>query len=224
MLPSINIKADVVRVSKALSEFEHRQLPFAIARTVTELARQTQAAERSAMPRVFDKPTPFTINSVGMTAAKKALPIASVFIKDKAAQYLSPFEFGGRQFLGAKPADLVPVNAKANAYGNLPRGSIRKLLARPDCFRGKVKGRGGELIDGIWQRPTPAAAAPVRGRRKVDRLANHTGRLRLLVAFHKPVETRKRLNFGGRAEQLVSREFGGVFDANLRKAVATARL
>lgn len=223
MVTSIRIKSTVDQAVKGLSELEYRQVPFALARTVNELARLAQAAEKKAIPSVFAKATPFTVNSVGMTSAKKSMPIASVFIKDQAAKYLAPYEFGGKQFLGAKPADLVPVNAKANTYGNLPRGSIRQLLARPDCFRGKVKGKGGELTDGIWQRPTPDAAR-VKGRKKIDKLANTTGKLRLLVAFHAPTETKKRLEFGARAENIVTKEFDAVFEKNLRAAVATARV
>jgi len=219
MVPIISVQSNVAAVSKGLSELEYEQLPFALARTVTGLARKAQDAEKKAMPSVFDKPTPFTVNSVGMTSAKKALPIASVFIKDQAAQYLAPYEYGGTQFLGAKPADLVPVNARANSYGNLPRGSIKQLLARPDCFRGKYKG-----VDGIWQRPYVRPNPKVRGRSKVDKLANTTGGLRLLVAFYAPASTTKRLNFGNRAQILVERHFDAEFAKNLRQAVATAKL
>jgi len=224
MVPIISVQSNVKAISKGLSTLEYEQLPFALARTVNDLARLAQAAEKKAIPSVFEKPTPFTVNSVGVTSAKKSLPIATVFVKDQAAKFLAPYEFGGKQFLGSKPADLVPVNAKANSYGNLPRGSIRQLLARPDCFRGKVRGKGGQLIDGIWQRPTPAQAAGVKGRKKVDKLANTTGKLRLLVAFHAPVETTKRLQFVERGQQIVSKEFDAVFEKNLRAAVATARL
>lgn len=219
MIPIITIKSNVDQATKSLTELQERQVPYAAARTVNDLAKLAQEAEKKAMPSVFDKPTPFTVNSVGVTLAKKAMPVASVFVKDKAAQYLSPFEFGGKQFLGGKPADLVPVNAAPNSYGNLPRGKIQQLLARPDCFQGMVHG-----VYGVWQRPAPAQAAPVKGRRRADKLANTTGKLRLLVAYRAPALTKKRLNFGARGQQIVAANVDAVFDANLRKALATARL
>lgn len=45
-----------------------------------------------------------------------------------------------------------------------------------------------------------------------------TGKLRLLVAFHAPVQTRKRLHFGDRAQAVVSANFNRVFGTELAKA------
>lgn len=128
----------------------YSQLPFVEARTVTELAKLAQKAEKAAMPEVFDTPTMFTVNSVAVQSAPKALPIARVYIRDTAAQYLAPYEYGGVQYLGKKPADLLPVGIAANRYGNLPRNTIHKYMSRPDVFMGTVR-LGGRDIYGLWQ-------------------------------------------------------------------------
>jgi hypothetical protein len=190
-----------MHVSRQLSALVYRQLPFAEARSVTELAQLAAVAEKAAIPQVFDNPTPFTVNSVAVQAARKDLPIARVYIRDKAAQYLAPYEFGGVQFLGGKPADLVPVAAAANRYGNLPRNTIRKYMNRPDVFLGPVKTAHDEVY-GLWQRPAKHVAHIGRKKRGIPsvRTADELGKLKLLVAFHKPVQTKKRLEFGTRAE------------------------
>ncbi|CAE6862582.1 hypothetical protein R75461_08065 [Paraburkholderia nemoris] len=146
----ISVTSNVDAVSHRVSTLAYRQLPFAEARTVTELAKLAAVAEKAAIPQVFDNPTPFTVNSLAVQAARKELPIACVYIRDRAAQYLALYEFGGVQFLGGKPADLVPVAAAVNRYGNLPRGTIRKYMNRPDVFLGPVKTAHGEVY-GLWQ-------------------------------------------------------------------------
>ncbi len=188
---------------------------------MTALAKLAGDAETAAIPLVFENPTPFTLNSVAVQAARKDMPIARVFIRDKAAQYLAPYEFGGVQYLGGKPADLVPVAAATNQYGNLPRNTIRKYLNRPDVFLGPVKTAHGEVY-GLWQRPTPEAPQKKR-RSKQAQLANTTGKLKLLVAFHAPVQTKKRLEFGSRAQAVVSANFNRVFGAELARAIASAK-
>ena len=74
----ISIKSNIDAVSRGLSALAYKQLPFAEARTVTELAKLAQVAEKQALPQVFDRPTPFTVNSVAVQAARKGMPIAKV--------------------------------------------------------------------------------------------------------------------------------------------------
>ncbi|MFP4891237.1 hypothetical protein [Paraburkholderia sp. EG304] len=216
----ISLKANVDAISLKLDNLARRQLPFVESRTVTELAKLAAQAEKKAIPEVFESPTPFTVNSVAVEGARKGLPIARVYVRDKAAQYLAPYEFGGVQYLGAKPADLVPVAAAANRFGNLPRGLIRKYLNRPDVFIGAVRTKGGEIY-GVWQR---SMTKPSKGRRGSKALpANTSGKLKLLVAFHPPVETKKRLGFAERARAVALANFDRVFGRELAKAIATAK-
>ena len=69
---AISVRADVKALSKSLDAFAREQLPFATALTLTGLARRVRDAEVKAMGSVFDHPTPFTLNSVGVKAAMAA--------------------------------------------------------------------------------------------------------------------------------------------------------
>lgn len=222
----ISVKSNVDAVSRRLSALAYQQLPFAEARTVTELAKLAAQVEKRALPEVFENPTPFTVNSVAVQSARKNLPVARVYIRDQAARYLAPYEFGGTQYVGAKPGDLVPVNVAANRYGNLPRNTIRRYLNRPDVFLGVVKTTHGDVY-GLWQRPQrPAKAGTSNANRRGTRTpkqANTTGKLKLLVAFHAPAQTKKRLQFGTRAREVVMTNVNRVFGAQLAKAIASAR-
>lgn len=209
----LSITSDVRNQIRLVSEEHKRHVAFALVKTVNELAKIAQVEEKKGLASFFDNPTPFTLNSIAIKYAKKGNPTATIYIRPLAARYIAPYEYGGKQFLGSKPADLVPVSVAANQYGNLPRNTIKKYLNRKDVFLGKVGS-----IYGLWQRPTAQA-----GKRKGSKTANNTGKLKLLVSFHDPVNTQKRLNFGARANAVVSRNIKSVFERQLAAAITSAR-
>lgn len=210
----ISIASDVRQQIRRVREEHKKQLAFALVRTVNDLAKIAQAEEKKGLASFFDNPTPFTLNSIAIKYAKKGDPTAVIYIRPLAARYIEPYEYGGKQFLGSKPADLVPISVTANQYGNLPRNTIKKYLNRKDVFLGKVG-----AVYGLWQRPTVQKGRGGKG----AKLSNNTGKLRLLVAFSEPVTTRKRLNFGARANAVVTRNIKSVFERHLAAAIASAR-
>ena len=210
---NLSINSNIRDQLRQVNAEHKRQIAFALVKTVNELAKIAQEEEKKGLASFFDNPTPFTVNSVAIKYAKKGNPTATVYIRPLAARYIAPYEYGGKQFLGSKPADLVPISVAANQYGNLPRNTIKKYLNRKDVFLGKVGS-----IYGLWQRPTVQI-----GKRKVGKTANTTGKLKLLVSFHDPVNTQKRLNFGARANAVVTRNIKSVFERQLAAAIASAR-
>lgn len=211
---NISIASNVRDQVRRVAEEHKRQIAFATVKAVNELAKLAAAEEKKGLSEFFDNPTPFTVNSVAIKYAKKGNPTATIYIRPLAARYIAPYEFGGKQYLGEKPADLVPIDAASNQYGNLPRNTIKRYLNRKDVFLGKVGS-----VYGLWQRPTPQKQMKGRG----HKLANNTGKLRLLVAFSDPVNTTKRLNFGARASAVVGRNVRQVFERELAAAIASAR-
>jgi len=210
---NLSINSNIRDQLRQVNAEHKRQIAFALVKTVNELAKIAQEEEKKGLASFFDNPTPFTVNSVAIKYAKKGDPTATIYIRPLAARYIAPYEYGGKQFLGAKPADLVPISVAANQYGNLPRNTIKKYLNRKDVFLGKVGS-----IYGLWQRPTVQT-----GKRKGGKTANTTGKLKLLVSFHDPVNTTKRLNFGARANAVVTRNIKSVFERQLAAAIASAR-
>lgn len=211
---NISIASNVRDQVRRVAEEHKRQIAFAMVKAVNELAKIAAAEEKKGLSEFFDNPTPFTVNSVAIKYAKKGNPTATIYIRPLAARYIAPYEFGGKQYLGDKPADLVPVDVASNQYGNLPRNTIKRYLNRKDVFLGKVGS-----VYGLWQRPTPQKQMKGRG----QKLANNTGKLRLLVAFSDPVNTTKRLNFGARASAVVGRNIRQVFERELAAAITSAR-
>lgn len=224
---AISVSADLQKLTKSLSQLEKQQLPFAAAQALTAVARRVQAAEKKAMPEVFDRPTPFTVNSVAVKGARKTNLEAVVFIKDIAAAYLAPYEFGGNhKLIGSGKTWLNPKDmALLNQYGNFSRAALKRFEGRPDVFIGSIKTKSGESIGGVWQRPAAVQATKTRGKRGVAlRGINNSGHLKLLVRFGDARPVRQHLEFGERAFEAVDEVFAAEFETAMARAIATAKL
>lgn len=152
----ISIKSNVDRVLREMRDFPRNEVPFAMAKALTKTAQDVQAAEMREVKDVFDRPTPYTLNSFYIRPATKAKLTASVFIKNETAKGTAAIKFlkaqveGGQrkqkrfekalQSAGVMPSGhyVVPgEGAKLDSYGNIDRGLIVQLLAYfrafPEC-------------------------------------------------------------------------------------------
>lgn len=178
--------------------------PFATAQAMTSTVRQIQEAEKKAISRKLNA-TPFTENSVRSKGATKSNLTAKVFVMNKAAAYLSPFETGGQHtlFHGTK---LVPHGIRLNKYGNIPRNKMEQLKGKADVFIGRAKvAGGGEGIDGVWQRRKPRNKR--KDRRKRSKNGTHQARLKsrapkLLIGFGDALPVKAELGYISRAEMM----------------------
>ncbi|MBM9615978.1 hypothetical protein JWJ90_17045 [Desulfobulbus rhabdoformis] len=93
---------------------------------------------RKEMERVFERPTPYTLNSMQLTPARKGELEAKVWLKepDRMSQhYLVPqVEGGERKLAGYERAiglgHLYPTQyIRKNIYGNVSAGQIRQILS-----------------------------------------------------------------------------------------------
>ena len=215
---TINVKADIKGLTRTLNDLQKKQIPFATAKALTATAKNIAEAQRKALPSIFDRPTLFTQRSIGVKAARKSNLTAIVFVKDIAAQYLKPFEFGGKHHLPDSKRGGTLMNPKAvqlNQYGNLPKGMLQRLAGRKDVFVGAVQTKAGQTVSGVWQRP---AAAQARGRG-----LNRTGSLRLLVRFGDALSVQPRMQWRKRAEAVKNATLKAEFEKALGEALSTAR-
>lgn len=218
MALDISIRSNLKAAQASLNAFAQKQMPFAAALAATALAKRVQSEEVGALRRVFDRPTPFTVNAIGVKSARKTDPVATVYVRDVAASYLAPYEFGGVHKINGK-AMLVPKGATTNQYGNLPKALLARLKGRSDVFIGPIKTKSGEVVNGVWQRPMPTAAlAGRRGQRGVNR----TDQLKLLIRFTDAQEVTKHLNYRARARLVIATHFNAEFAAAMSKAIASA--
>lgn len=142
-----------VRVSPSIkaqiAEFG-KQAQFAAARALTQTAKDVQGALYREMSQSFDRPTPYTLNSLYVKPATKQALAAEVLPKtdtsgsgSPADKYLGPEIFGGDrklkrlelrlQRVGLMKAGQYAVpgkGAQLDAYGNVSRGQITKILSQ----------------------------------------------------------------------------------------------
>ncbi len=216
---SIGIKANLKPLHRAMIALGAKQVPFAMALAINDLAKGAAAAEVRAIDATFDTPTPFTEKAIRIEVATKSKPIATVVMKDIQAGYLAPYVLGGDRSLGGKRGMLAPRAVTLNQYGNLTKGKLSALRAKPGIYIGPIKTKSGKVINGVWQRPTKPKVG--RGRRTSG--AQPRQGLKLLIQFEDTTPVRKRLPFEQVARTYVRRHAVAAFDAALRRALATAR-
>jgi len=199
-----------------------KQLPYALSQSLTSVARNIAAAEKTALTRRLESPTPFTVNAVGSTGAHKSNLQAKVFVRDIAASYLAPFEFGGQHKLNSS-ALLNPKNIKLNKYGNLPRNKLNQLKTKDNVFIGAVGSRNG-----VFQRVKSKKGKKVKKRLK--RSAKGTRRPRdkspapkLLIQFGNALPVKPVLGYIDRAEKMARALMPAALSTAISQALKTAK-
>jgi hypothetical protein len=231
---SFNVHSNIKAFEKKLSALAYKQLPFATAQALTALAKKAADAEKANEEKVLDRPRPFTQNAIRVRAANKNSQAATVWMMDKTARYLEPYQFGGNNVLNSK-ALLKPVAAAADLdqYGNLPRNFIRQMRGRSDVFVGTVKTKHGP-ISGIWQRAgaEDSFATHTRvtktGRVIVKKVAAYVStrsdrKLKLLIEFKNAHPVRQNLRWFDVGRETVLKQFNREFGRALARAIASAK-
>lgn len=225
----ISVKADLAATHRAFIALGAKQVPFANSLALNALANGVRTIEQGEIDRTLDTPTPFTRNAYRIEVATKSRPIAVVAAKDIQAQYLEPYVVGGNRFLGQKRGMLAPRDIALNQFGNLSRGKLASLRAKPGVFIGPVTLKG-RTINGVWQR----GATPRGTRRKGGGEHGTKGRntnlvggarttLKLLIQFEDTTPAPKKLDFYGRAQAYLKANAAREYRTALQRAFATAR-
>ncbi|MFV4846632.1 hypothetical protein ACNJKD_09800 [Edwardsiella tarda] len=206
-------------LSKQLNTLQ-KQMPFATAQAMTKVVRQIEAAQRTAFERHLESPTPFTVKSVGSVGARKSNLRAKVFVRDTAAGYLEPFEFGGDHKLNSQ-ALLNPKNVKLNKYGNMPRNKLPQLKAKENVFVGDVGG-----VNAVWQRRKPMKAKKKRAKRSTNGTRRPKRKQRspkLLIRFGDALPVTPVLGYMERSRAMASGLLPGAISAAIAEAIRTAK-
>jgi hypothetical protein len=151
----INVDTNAKAVAEQLERIPARQMPFARSLIANRMAQKVKANEIAVVKSRFDRPTPWTLNSLYIKAATKSRPDARVWFKNDAPKgtpadkYLQPQVFGGTrsakrmekamEAMGyLKPGQfLVPAQgARLDAYGNMRRSQVVQILSAFRAFTG----------------------------------------------------------------------------------------
>lgn len=249
----LNVQTNFPEYAARLQQFG-QQAKFATAVALTRTAiDDVRPKIRAEMVRVFDRPTPYTLNSMFVKGATKASLEARVWLKDNpfgkgtpADRYLAPQIFGGeRRQKGLERAlqaarlmlpgqFAVPAaGAQLDAYGNVKRSQIVQIMSQ---LRAQVgAGYESRASNSAASRRTVARqgqtyfALPVqtRGLRPgvyLKKRFAHGSAIRPVFLFVGQVRYRQRLRFFEVGETAARIAFPRHFEAAIERAIATARL
>lgn len=228
-------------IAAAIRDIPARVIPFAASTALTRTAREGQRAIVAEMPRVFDKPTRYTLNATRLVPASVDNLVATVAVKDQAAagstrpeSYLLPEVEGGQRrekrferalryagVLGRGQFVLPGSGAKLDANGNVSAATSTRVLNALQSLRA-VRGRGRSL-----KRKTTLAndlfiGAPMNGRGPNARkrpgapegvYRREGARVRVLFVFANQAPRYNRLlDFDGTVAAVVRTRFAAEFE------------
>lgn len=215
---------NIRQITQDLDSRFKSQLPFAIAKSLTDAAKVIQSEIPQALDRALSQPKPYTKRGTFVSAATKYKPIATVGFKQRQAQYMALQVSGGirkrkifEQRLGADARGALAIPAKGvrlDSYGNISKAQIAQIMKgikgegkgkAKQYFLGKPGGRPGDAPTGIYARVDG-------GKRVVP-----------LLLFTNTARYRKRFNFIGLAQKVVSQRYDAIFEKSLRAAIAAMR-
>jgi hypothetical protein len=141
----INVATNIPAVQDAIAKAAS-QVPYALSVALNKTAGKAKDAVKAEMPSVFDRPTPWVLNSLRVKFATKQKPEAELAYKDRNAaessrSMIEPHVFAGRRHYKAMEArlfraGLMPAGynaipgegARLDGYGNMSKGQITQVL------------------------------------------------------------------------------------------------
>ena len=136
-------------LGRQFSELEKKNLDFAIVQASNKTAFEVRESWKRAAMKMFDRPTPYTVNSVRYGKATKQKLYAEIFILDETSKGTAPAQYLRAQVEGGdrRPKGMerrlmtfglierdqfaVPGNdAPRDQYGNVSGGQVRKILSQ----------------------------------------------------------------------------------------------
>ncbi len=248
----MSMKTNFPAMADRLAELG-RQGPFVAAVSLTRTGQDVQAAIKDEMRRTFDRPTTYALNGTFLERATKTNLEARVWVKDDpwgkgtpADRFLLPQIYGGQrrhkgaerllQASGLMPQGwyLVPAaGAQLDGNGNIRRGQITQILSQLKVQRGaghESRATGSQRSNRTIARQGVTYFALPNGNRGLPpgvylkRRFGHGTAIRPVFIFVSKVEYQSRLKFHEVGQATVEARFPVHFDAELEKAMRTARL
>lgn len=230
----MKLKAELKGVDRALVFMAavKNQVPFALATALTKTAQHAKRSIEAEMPRAFDTPTRWTLNSLRLQPARKTTLQAVVAVKDKVARgnpalfWLSPEVEGGsrgdkRAEMALKTAGLLPSGmqvvpgrgAKLNRFGNMTKGAISKAVVGAQISEEKQAQDGRTKYFVMRKAGRPIGIAARFSKSRMD----------MVMAFVSSASYQTRLDFYGVGQKTVDRTFSAEVTKSLEQAIRTAK-
>lgn len=239
----INLSNDLERAVRGLDELGLSQVPYAASLAINACAQHARIRAREEMARVFDRPRPYTLNSIYTINSRKQDLTATVGLKDGkggrqgAAQYLraeiagglrraTPFEERMAAAFKGKGALIPASGARRDAYGNLQKAMRTAIINAEKNDQGGnprgifiiPEGAKSHLPPGIYQR-IPIKVKTKKRRGQVVSISGGGTRLKVLMLFEKDgASYTPQFNFEKKVREAVALNFGKEFEKAMIRA------
>jgi len=213
----------------------------ALADALNHTANTARINLRAEMLSVFDRPTPFTLNSIRILHAKGSRLEAALWVKDEKdgaskgfapEDWVKPNVFGGERELkksetmlrakGILPNGrfIVPgKGARLDQYGNMSRGHMTQILSGLSAY--SLSGSSHNATDSKRSARKGHAQAfyvAKRGKTPIGIMERRGENAVMVLAFVKQPQYRKRFDFSRVVSETSEREF----ETHLNKAIIGA--
>lgn len=239
MVLHVNVSSNIAKVAADLLKIERQAIPFATVVAMTRTMQKVRDAEIADMIRVFDRPVPWTLNSVFLKPATLKDPVAAVGFKEfapkgtAAGKYLKPQIEGGPRRLkrferllqakGLLPPGMYAVPGKAaeiDGHGNMNLGQLVKILSFLRAFgeQGYLANRSRRVKSrGVRRGEQYFVGAPAGKPLGVWQRRGST--IAPVLIFVRPPVYSKRFPFKEVADRTIFFEFSRQLDRALMEAI-----
>lgn len=221
----ISVTSNIDEVMRGVDRYLG-QAPFAIALALTRTAQDVARAMPAEVEQAFEGgAVPFTKQAFTVRAATKSNLTAYVVIKPHQAKYLG-YQIQGGTRRPRNVALRLPADVKLTAEGNLPAGTIARLVQRAKAGKRATKAQAARFgvsrdLDLFYGDPADSRPAGV-----YKRVTGPSGVHKLVPVVVFPrisARYKSRFDFHGVASRKVAQVFGANLTQALAKAQATAR-
>jgi len=222
---SINIRVLAEKTMKDLTALQRQQFPYALAKTLTDLALGSQEIVRIRTRALFETKSEFIPKGIKIRPGRKAEVKAGrgrseVFTMPLISAFMSIHETGGTRQPAVKSggedrgkALTVPALALMAKSYRTRTGRVKKSYQPTTLFQK----RGGRLSQAFVLKGQDSGV-PIVARR----LTRKRYPLEILYIFSKRTTYKPVWEFEESVEKHVMRQYTRVFDRNLKAAMATA--
>lgn len=229
----INVRSNITAITRWFDDAQKTQIPFAMIYALTKTAIDVKKEEVSVMARVFDRPTPYTLNALQTKPASKANPVASVAFKDAvkgtpAKRFLNPQVYGGERSHKSSELQITPLltgsflvparGVELDQYGNMPGSIYRKIISQLGTSRDATANASGSRKS---KKNRKSQAFFISHNRKVVMERKGDAIRPYLVATRAPRYS-KRFPFLETGEAVVKERFEINFEIAFQRAMASS--
>lgn len=238
MIEIVELHIDAGHTRKAMNTLEKRNYPFALASTLTKVAKAGQKAVQQRTKRIYKLYSRYTLRNIRITPAKKSdvvmkrMAYSEVRTDKRISHYMPQHETSATKRSTVSKNLAIPAKGLKNKRYRTAKGV--KFMYRPDVLMNraqqarKAKQAGSQI--------GPRTKSGKASQKNVFFIKSRTGAsvmVRRLGLKRKPLQTlwvmkksakiKKTWNFERTVYKRVRRIFNPTFNKAMRTAIATAR-